>query len=361
MGTVRPLYGQNRLVVESIRQTVQNITIGRYLEYDEPRLKKSHREVASEWLRRFHIDAGPENIAIASGAQNALAVSMVSLFQPGDKVGTDALTYTGFKNLAGTFGVRLVPVGMDKDGMDPAALEKACRNENLKGLYLIPECQNPTTCTMPGSRRREIAQVVRKNGLILLEDDTYSFLGNSGLSPVSGLVPEQSVYIHCTSKSLSAGLRVAFLAVAPKFREQIGRGIYNIDLNTSHFNVEIVANLIETGLADRIIEAKRREAEERNRLTDRILRGYAVRGNRRDYFRWLLLPEGWTGKEFEYCARASGVQIYCAERFAVGNSPAPAAVRIATASVRDREELEKGLNRLKDLLREKTDVPPLIV
>ncbi len=117
MGTIRPLYGQNKLVVESIRQTVQNITIGKYLEYDEPKMKISHRETGSAWLKRFHMHVKPENIAIASGAQNALAVSLLSLFQPGDKIGTDSLTYSGYKNLASTFGVRLVPIEMDENGM----------------------------------------------------------------------------------------------------------------------------------------------------------------------------------------------------------------------------------------------------
>ena len=361
MGTIRPLYSQNKLVVESIRQTVQNITIGKYLEYDEPKMKISHREIGSKWLKRFHIRVKPENIAIASGAQNALAVTMISLFQPGDKIGTDSLTYTGYKNLASTFGVRLVPVEMDKDGMNPTMLSKTCKNESLKGLYLIPECQNPTTCTMPISRRQEIAEIIKANNLILIEDDTYSFLENSELAPVSELIPEQSIYINCTSKSLSAGLRVAFMAVAPKFHDQISRGIYNINLNTSHFNVEIVANLIETGLADQILEAKRLEAETRNKLTDEILNGFTVQGNKRDYFRWLILPDGWAGKEFEYCAKVSGVQIYCAERFAVGSNPGPAAVRIATASVKNQNELIRGLTILKDLINKKPDVTPFIV
>jgi DNA-binding transcriptional MocR family regulator len=127
MGTIRPLYSQNKLVVDSIRQTVQTISLDKYLEYDEPRLKTSHRETGSSWLRRFHIQVHPENIVIASGAQNALAVTLFSLFQPGDKIGTDSLTYTGFKNLASTFGVRLVPVEMDSDGMIPALLSKACK------------------------------------------------------------------------------------------------------------------------------------------------------------------------------------------------------------------------------------------
>ena len=361
MGTLHPLYTQNELVVESIRQTAQKIAIGNYLGYDEPQMKKSHGETGAEWLKRFHIHAKAKDIVIASGSQNALAVTMISLFQPGDKIGTDSLTYPGFKNIANLFGVRLVPIETGKGGMDTQSLEKACRIEGIKGLYIMSECQNPTTCTMPLPLRHKIADIVKENNLILIEDDTYSFLENTEFPPVSEFVPEQSIYINCTSKSLSAGLRVAFMRVAPKFRNAVDHGIYSINLNTSHFNVEIAANLVETGMADEILKERRREAEKRNKITDEILSGFNVSGNKRDYFRWLILPEKWTGKEFELCAKMAGVQIFCAERFAVGSSPVPAAVRIVTSSVKSQNELIRGLTILKKLLEKQPDESPLII
>lgn len=104
--------------------------------------------------------------------------------------------------------------------------------------------------------RQEIAEIVKENGLILIEDDAYSFLGNTELPPVSELIPEQSIYISSMSKSLNAGLRVAFMSVAPKFQDRICHGIHSINMNTSYFNVEIAASLIETGLTRQIIEEK---------------------------------------------------------------------------------------------------------
>ena len=45
------------------------------------------------------------------------------------------------------------------------------------------------------------------------------------------------------------------------------------------------------------------------------------------------------------------VQVYCGERFAVGNTNVPAAVRISIVAPKDLEELKKGLNILKFLLK----------
>lgn len=361
MGTLHPIYEQNDLVVQTVRRISQEAQAGKFFEYDDSRTKRKQREIGAKWLNQFHMKVEQENVVITSGAQNGLAVTLISLFQPGDKIGTDCLTYMGFKNLASHLGMRLVPIDMNKDGMCVEALEKACKTEGLKGLYVMPECQNPTTITMKLSLRQQIAEIVNKYGVILIEDDTYSFLQNTPFPPISSFIPEQSIYISSLSKSIGAGLRVAFLAVAPSLLEPINRGIYNINLDTPHFNIEIVGNLFETGQAERIIKEKSYEAATRNEIFNKILGSFTSTGNARDYFRWLILPDGWTGKEFELSAKLAGVQLFCAERFAVGSCSVPAAVRIATASVRQQSDLIKGLTIIKELLMKRPDAFPLTI
>lgn len=361
MGMLHPLYDQNKLVVESMRQVANKLKIENYFEYDEPKRKISHRELGVEWLKKFHVNPDADKIIIASGTQNALAVTLISLFEAGDKIGTDCLTYTGFKSLANMLGIRLVPIYMNKYGINTESLNRICKTEGLKGLYLMPECQNPTTYTMSLSVRKQIAKIIKDNGMILIEDDSYSFLGNTDLAPISELVPEQSIYINGTSKSLSAGLRVAFMMVPSAFYKRISRGIYNVNMNTSHFNVEIVANLIETGTADKIIAEKQKEAEYRNKIVNDIMSGYTIYGNNRDCFRWLILPDYWTGKEFELRAKMAGVQVFCAEKFAVGSVQVEPAVRISISSVKNQNDLTKGLIILKKLLQKNPNETMMIV
>ena len=361
LGMIHPLYGQNRLIAETVKQVSQRIGIERYFEYDEPRQARTHRQAGAQWLRRAGFDTDEESIMVASGSQNALAVTLMSLFHSGDSIGADRLTYTGFRNLAEMLGIRLIPVDGDGEGMDPEELARLCRSEGLKGVYLMPECQNPTARTLSEERRRSLASVVERQDLILLEDDHYSFLGNTGLPPVSAYIPERSVYIAGTSKSLGPGLRISYMRVAPAFRPAVGRGIYNVNLTTSHFNSEVAASLIESGAADRIIALKQAEAESRSLLADELLGGWQVMGNQRDYFRFLTLPAGWTGREFERAAAAAGVQVNSGEKFVIGNRPAPAAVRISLSAARDRKELGQGLKILRSLLERGPESGPLFV
>ena len=136
-------------------------------------------------------------------------------------------------------------------------------------------CPRPRTVSythlLPENRRRELAEIARRYGLILIEDDHYSFLENTACPPVSALLPERSVYIAGTSKSLSPGLRVAFMKTAPDLRGAVEQGLYNINLTTSHFNMEVVARLVESGLADKMMTQKRREAERRSQLAEDCL------------------------------------------------------------------------------------------
>ena len=66
--------------------------------------------------------------------------------------------------------------------------------------------------------------------------------------------------------------------------------------------------------------------------------------------RYLRLPDYFTGKSFEICARQAGVQVYGAERFSVGNKPAKPAVRISVITPPSMEDLEEGVRRLRDIL-----------
>lgn len=350
LGRIHSLNNSSQYLSEAIVQITKRMSMINYFTYDEPKRLTSYQEVGADWIKRFHFTVKSDDVFITSGTQNALAVILLSLFQPGDKIGTTRLTYTGFKSAASMIGIQLVAIDTDKDGLLPDMLERAYQINGIKGLYIMPECQNPTTCTLPAERRKAIAEIVRKYGLILIEDDTMSFLGNTDLPPVSSFAPENSLYINGTSKALSVGLRLAFLYAPSKFHEYIKQGIYNIDLTTSHFNAEIAATLLENGSADAIIKEKQMEAEYRNQIVDDILSGFQVYGNKRDYFRWLILPEQWTGAEFELCARSAGIQVFSAERFMVGNGPTPSAVRISTSSIKDVRELKNGLTILKQLL-----------
>lgn len=350
MGAAYPIYEQNKYIIEFMKKIFKKTNIDNLLKYAEPCGLLSHRIIAQKYLKNFNINTCPENIMISSGSQNALAIILTSLFNPGDKIATDHLTYPALKTLANALGIRLIPLPLVKDKIDFKAFDSLCKNENLKGIYLIPELNNPTTHSMTLNEKKNIAHLIKENNLIFIEDGIYSFVAEHDSMPIASLIPEQSLYICSVSKSLCAGLRIGFMVIPDKFKVKVEEGIYNINLVTSPFNAEIVCQMIESGLANKILKERKEMTLKRNEIVDEILRDNIILGNKYSPFRWLNLPENMDSQVFENAAKIKGVKVYCASRFAVGNSNFAPAVRLSICSPKNISELKKGLHILNTLL-----------
>src|SRR5262249_35031615 len=150
--------------------------LSEHLTYRKPGGSDTERKIVASFLQSRVPHAQAERVLICPGTQNALFNFLVALTAPGDVVLTEALTYPGMRAAAACLGERLVGVPMDADGIRPDALKSACRQYRPKAIYLIPTIHNPTTATMPRSRREEVAEIIRAHDLVLFEDDAYGLL-----------------------------------------------------------------------------------------------------------------------------------------------------------------------------------------
>ncbi|MCM3768625.1 PLP-dependent aminotransferase family protein [Neobacillus niacini] len=350
MGIIKPLDHTNSYVAQAIKSIAAKDYLESLLDYRHPLGMPYHRMAAKKWMQRFNMDVPIENIAITSGGQNSFSLILMALFHPGDKIAVDLYTYPNFVDLAKIMNIQLIPIEGDEQGMSPDRLDAVCRNTPLQGIYLNPSCNNPTAVTMTMNRRKEIAEVINKHELILIEDDVYSFLGPDGYYPISHYVPERFVYILSVAKSLSSGVRVAFIAYAERFMEKITYGIFNLNVKTSALNAEIITELIHTGAAEQIIKKKREISEERNRVYQKYFQLHHPSENPISFFRWLPLNKAWQLNQFEQIALTRGIHVFHSHRFLVKKDEAPQFVRISLTSPNDIEELEEGLCRLKNFL-----------
>ena len=351
MGQALPLYSLDKDTGNMAKTMLQEMDLEMLIRYANPAGHLHHRAVGAEWLKKFNMEASADEILIMPGSQSALANCMLTLFSPGDRIAVDSITYPGIKSLAGLHGIRLVPIEMTEEGMSPQGLLNSCKNEGIKGIYLMPEFQNPTTRSMTPACRQAIAEIIRQYNLILIEDDAYSFTGDLSNIPVSVYAPEQGIYIGGTAKILGAGFRISFAKVPEAYRDSMEKGILNTSWMASPITAELVTRLIKSGKADTILNNKREEARKRNRLAKKYLSEYDVASRDCGFFQWLLLPDKWQGREFELTLHQAGVQVFCAEKFVVGSSPFPSAIRISLSGPDTKEELERGLMIIKDLLK----------
>lgn len=351
LGMIRPFYECNPIVQNAAQRILQRSEALKLFEYSEPLGTRRQINAALQWLHRLKIPAAKDNILLSAGAQNALSVVLISLFNAGDKIAVDDFTYTNFKELAHFLHIQLIAVPADESGMSPDALVQVCKNTEVKGIYLMPTCSNPTGIFIPPSRRFELAEIIQRYGLLLIEDDIYSFLAPDGTRSFFSLLPEQTIHICSISKSLCAGLRVAFLAFPGKCRERLVSGMLSINLKTVSLNGEIIAELIESGDAEKIVTRKKILARKRNRVFTSVFPENKP-DNIERFFHWLELPKHLTSGELELLALQRGVRLLGSHRFAMRNEKKSSYVRVSVTSPDTEEELKRGLLILKNIFEE---------
>ena len=358
MGIIQPFYESNKTVLNAARLVLSARDSLRLFEYSDPLGTPRQLSAAAKWLARIGITADTNQILLSAGAQNALSVILISLFQAGDKIAVDRFTYTNFKGLANFLHIQLIAVDSDEYGMCPAALSAVLKHGDIKGIYLMPTCSNPTGIFMPQSRRDELAGLIKKHDLLLIEDDIYSFLSAFGSSPCAvrpffDLLPEHTIHICSVSKSLCAGLRVAFIAFPDKYRKPLVSGMLHINLKTVSINSEIIAALIESGEAEHIVRGKIMLAHKRNQIYYSVFPS-SVQTQIEPFFHWLPLPSDQKSEEVELLALQKGIHVLGSHRFAMQTeNQSDAFVRVSVSSPRTVEELRNGLLILKRIFEEK--------
>lgn len=343
----------NGMVSEVARRVTGRKNMTQYLTYDDPAGSILQRKAGIAWVKRLGMTTDIRHIAITSGAQNALELTLLALFAPGDRIAVDTYTYANFIELAKFHHLQLVPVDGDANGMLPDELAEQCTQMHIKGIFLMPSCCNPTTVVISEKRKRALADVIQMYQLILIEDDISAFLAPGVIKdyqgPLSRLVSEQSIYICSTSKSICSGLRVAYMVYAEAFREKLNQALFNVNVKTSGLNVQIVTELINTGRADEIVAEKRRLAAHVNQIFNRYFPEAPQTEQALAFYRWLPIPKKFQGIEAENFFAEHGVQVFHSSRFAGGSPKEEQFLRVALSTVSE-DQLEIGLDILRKLI-----------
>lgn len=162
------------------------------------------------------VNCTPDQVIITAGSQEALALVARLLLNPGDPVWLEDPGYTGARGALLATGARLVPVPVDREGLDVAVGRELC--ERARMVIVTPSHQFPTCVTMSLRRRLALLEWAREANAWIVEDDydsEYRF-GGRPLEALYGLAdPGRAFYIGTFSKVLFPSLRLGYLVVPP--------------------------------------------------------------------------------------------------------------------------------------------------
>jgi GntR family transcriptional regulator / MocR family aminotransferase len=221
------------------------------LNYADPRGTSQLRRAVSSML---NLDRGlsttPDHICLTRGSQMAIHVTARILAGPGDSVVMEELSYPPARESFRLAGAEVIGVGLDAYGLRVDELERICRRQRVRAVYVTPHHQFPTTVLMPPERRLRLFALAAQFGFAIVEDDyDHEFhFAHQPMLPLASADPDgRVVYIGSMSKLLSPSLRLGYLAAPQAFIDRAAAEIMMIDRQGDPATEEAVAELIAIG------------------------------------------------------------------------------------------------------------------
>ena len=360
--SVRPTidFGFGRSFAELFPYDVWRRLLARYLSTDDAMLSRYGspagfyplREAVAAYLGRARgVRCTPEQVAIVSGAQQALDILARLLLYPGNEVVVETPGYRDAFTLFRLHEARLVGLPVDDQGLpvDRIPLESRARL-----AFVTPSHQFPRGGTMPLARRLALLAWARQQGAIVIEDDYDGDLRYAGhsLAALQGLDEDgRVVYLGTFSKVLFPALRLGYLVLPPALVTPFVRAKDLVDRGAPTLTQAAVADFIAEGHFERHLRHLRHVYGERRAALARVLE--TELGDRVNFSPvaaglhvMLFLEPGTDEAALVRAAAARGVRVYPGAPYHL-TQPAPPSILLGFSGL-DEAEIVEGVRRLAE-------------
>ncbi len=189
-------------VVEALRQNAHQ------KDYLPVKGLKQLRESVSEFnMRHQHVMTDPEDVLIGPGSKELIFLLQLGYY--GDLIipTPSWVSYSPQARIVGRH-VNWVPTTHDNNlRLSPERLELICRTDpDRPRLVILNYPSNPTGCTYPIDRLKDLAAVARKYRVILVSDEIYGLLHHQNQHvSIARFYPEGTIISSGLSKWCGAG------------------------------------------------------------------------------------------------------------------------------------------------------------
>ena len=211
--------------------------------------QKGLRQAIADYLKIARaVRCEPEQVLIVNGSQQALDLTVRVLLNSDDSVWIEDPSYRLARDVFALNGCRLVPVPVDREGMDVSAGIRAC--PKARAAFVTPSHQFPMGVTMSASRRLQLLEWAQNSGAWIIEDDYDSEYRYESL-PITALqgldTNSRVIYIGTFSKVLFPSLRLGYLVVPPDLVDRFLVMRRVMDLGQPTSTQEVLAEFIGEG------------------------------------------------------------------------------------------------------------------
>lgn len=241
--------------LRSVRQVLGRAP-DRVLAYGDPLGRPELRAALTNYLGRARsVHASADALSIFAGATSAFGFIGELFVRRGvTRIAVEDPSHFLAHQVLRLAGVTLVPVPIDDDGIDVAALART----GVGAVLVTPANQYPTGAVLSPERRSELVAWARQTSAWIVEDDYDGEFryDRQPVGAVQGLDPDRVLYLGTTSKSLAPGLRLGWAVVPPKLRKPLAV-VKHLRAGVSSIDQLALADLIERGEYDRHVRSAR--------------------------------------------------------------------------------------------------------
>ncbi len=301
-----------------------------------------------------------DNILITSGAQQVMDLATKAICNEGDAIICESPSFVGSVNAFRSYGLNLVGVPMESDGMNMEILEQKLKSTpNVKLIYVIPNFQNPTGFCMSYEKRVRLYELAKQYSVMIIEDNPYGDIRFTG-EPIPSIKSMDDeglvIYAGSFSKVLAPAMRVGFcIAPAPVIQKMVVCKQVS-DVHTQMWSqlvtYEFMTKCDYAAHLDKIRAIYREKAQKAQAFIAKYI-GDTVKCNPIEggLFLWLQLPDHIPSQQVCTAALKYKVAVVPGSAFSIEGDDNINCIRINYSAPSD-ENLEKGIQLLAKTLEE---------
>lgn len=339
-------------IAKAYRSTFSQRAKRNIFEFGDEQGNLKFRNAVSQMLNfNKGMSTSVDEICITRGSQMAFFLTAHCLMNVGDLVLVENPGYRPAWDAFKHAGAKLIPIRVDREGIDVTAIKVILKTTQVKAIYLTPHHQYPTTVTLALNRRLELIELSNLYGFTIIEDDYDSdfYFGQRPKTPIcSHKELKNFVYVSTFSKLISPSIRIGYLYSNADFVNKVVELRKIIDVQGDVVMEQSVLELINSGGVrrhrKRAINYYQNKRDVFLRLLDKYLKGKAT------YYIpdgglavWLSFPSNVDLFKIHKMTLSKGLNFYTPERFSF-DEPING-MRIGYASLSELD-MERGLQIL---------------
>lgn len=317
------------------------------------------REYIAERYSKKGLKVNADEILITNGSQQGIDLVSKVFLNKGDKVLVENPTYLAAIQSFGLFEPQFISVPLLEDGVDIDSLQRILEENKIKMFYSVTNFQNPTGITYSKEKRQKLAEILKNEDTVFVEDNPYGeirFLGKD-IPPVKAYL-EDSVLFGSFSKIVSPGMRLGWIVANEEIMEKIIIAKQASDLHSNYFTQRAVYQYLTHNNIDEHIEnIKEMYRNQRNMMVSMIEKYFPenVEYTKPEggMFLWVTLPEGVSSMDLFDLAIKENVAFVPGQAFYVDGSGINS-LRL-NFSNSNEEQIEEGIKRLGNAINKLLD------